>query len=126
MATSNSRCGGCAAPTSAVWFWLNQNQSCRLLLMRFRNANRHSLGSKTRSSNYLSDPRLGRVGDDMVAPVAAKHLKGGVIRERRQFAQLLHRRAAFFANALGGGIRRIESTARVVRRHEPRRVHSIS
>jgi len=62
----------------------------------------------------------------MVAPVAAKHLKGGVIRERRQFAQLLHRCAAFFANALGGVIRRIESTARVVRRHEPRRVHSIS
>jgi hypothetical protein len=61
----------------------------------------------------------------MIAPVAAKHLEGGMIRQSWQFAQLLHHGAAFFANALGGVIRRIESVVGVVRHHEPRRFHSI-
>jgi hypothetical protein len=61
----------------------------------------------------------------MIAPVAAKHLEGGVVRQSRQFAQLLHHGAAFFANALRGVIRRIESVVGVVRHHE-RRFHSIS
>ena len=60
----------------------------------------------------------------MIAPVAAKHLEGGVVRQSRQFAQLLHHGAAFFANALGSLIR-IESVVGVVRHHEPRRFHSI-
>jgi hypothetical protein len=58
----------------------------------------------------------------VIATVATEDLDGGVDRQSWQFAQLLHHRIAFFANAHGIWIRWIQRTVHVVRRHDHRPV----
>jgi hypothetical protein len=58
------------------------------------------------------------LGDNMVADVTAKNLDGGVDRQRRELAELLHVGVALLATAEAILIRRVQRNIRVARRHD--------
>jgi hypothetical protein len=65
-------------------------------------------------------PSLGPFRDHVVAGVAAEHLDGGVDRQSREFAELLHHSVALLATSQAILIRPVRRNIRVVRRHHSR------